>query len=235
MYHAHMTAFDGFPPEVFTFFDEIRTNNNKEWFEAHKPFFKKTVQHSAQNFVMALGARLETAVPAIHYDTRLTGSGSIMRIYRDTRFSKDKTPYKTNLGIVWWEGDGKKTESPGFYFHMAADEVWFGGGLWHLPDVGRYREAVDDPEKGARLTAVVAQMAAAGHPITMTDPYKRVPRGYDKEHPRAELLKARGLTVSFPALTREIVSSAGLVDVCFAYAQKMLPLHQWLVAMMNDA
>lgn len=212
------------------FFDEIVANNNKEWFAAQKSIFQTKVQQPAQQFVQALGARLESVVPEIQYDTRLNGSGSIMRIYRDTRFSADKTPYKTNLGILWWEGDGKKMENPGFYFHLDAESAWMGGGLYYFPDVAQYRTAVADEKLGPALTEVAAQMAANGMPVG-GDKTKRVPRGFNNDHPRAELLKFKGMTAVSPPISRQVLASPDLVDICFEYCQSLLPLHQWLVRM----
>ena len=226
------TEFNGFPQEALTFFDRIRENNNKQWFEENKPLFKEKVQAPAQEFVVALGERLATIAPSIRYDTKLTGSGSIMRIYRDVRFSKDKSPYTTNMGIVWWEGEGKKMLNPSFYFHMAHDDTWLGGGLYHFPDLDQYRRAVDDDVLGNRLVEVSEQMASVGHSLN-GDMYKRVPRGYDPDHPRAELLKMKGMTCGFSKISDDVVMSPSLVDVCFDYCQQLLPMHQWLVAMQN--
>lgn len=228
-----MTQFDGFSADALAFFAEIVDNNNKAWFEKNKPRFKSQVQKPAQDFVVAVGERLDTIAPNIRYDTKLTGSGSIMRIYRDTRFSKDKTPYKTNMGIVWWEGYGKKVQEPGFYFHMAAHDTWTGGGLYMFPDMDKYRRAIDDDELGEQFEAVVADLEAAGHPISVWDKYKRVPRGYDKDHPRAERLKYKGVTVGTSAISDDLVTSPELVDYCFEFYRTMLPLHQWLVTMMQ--
>ena len=95
-----MLIFPGFPDDAPAFYREVAENNNKVWFEANKPRFKNNVQKPAQLFVEIFGNRLRELVDGMQYDTRLTGSGSIFRIYRDTRFSKDKTPYKTNLAIA---------------------------------------------------------------------------------------------------------------------------------------
>ncbi|MEM8535333.1 MAG: DUF2461 domain-containing protein [Chloroflexota bacterium] len=230
-----MTTFQGFPSEARTFFGDIRENNNKEWFEQQKPRFKTLVQQPAQELVVALGEQLQGFVPGIQYDTQLNGSGSIMRIYRDTRFSKDKSPYKTNLGIVWWEGSGKKMEEPCFYFNLDAEGAWAAGGLYMFPKhiLEPYRNAVVDDRLGPALETAIAEMWANGVSVEGAQ-YRTVPRGFDKTHPRAELLKYQGMISSPRLIPEEVWTSSTLVDVCVEYFRSILPLHQWLVRMVQS-
>ena len=104
-------TFTGFPREGIQFLRDIDDNNNRDWFEAHKHIYQTALVEPAQAFIVALGERLQTIAPNVQYDTRTNGSGSLMRIYRDVRFSKDKSPYKNWIGIVFWEGQGKKTDN----------------------------------------------------------------------------------------------------------------------------
>ena len=97
----------------FTFLADLRDNNDRAWFNPRKAQFKRDLQTRAIAFVEALGARLQSISPGINFDTRTNGAGSLMRIYRDTRFSNDKTPYKTNIGIVFWKAQAKD-RSAGF-------------------------------------------------------------------------------------------------------------------------
>lgn len=229
-----MLEFKGFPEEAIRFYEEIQFNNNKPWWDEQKPGFKKNVQTPAQQFVTTLGDRLRGIRPGLSFDTRLNGSGSIMRPYRDTRFSKDKTPYKTNLAMVWWEGDGKKTEVPCFYFHMSAESVWMGGGLYMFPKevLDRYRRAVDHERLGPELEEAIAQLKENGF-TPNGDMYKKVPRGYDKDHPRAELLKMKGMTSGGGQISNKTLMSPDLVDVCFEVCLGLMPMHDWLVKMMD--
>lgn len=103
-----LQSFSGFPEEGIQFLADLDVNNNRDWFQANKKLFQERLQIPAQQFVAALGVRLLKISAGIRYDTRTNGSGSLMRIYRDTRFSKDKTPYKTNISMAFWEGPGKK-------------------------------------------------------------------------------------------------------------------------------
>ncbi len=104
--------FYGFPAEALRFLEELSKNNNREWFNAHKQEYQDHVLAPAQDFVLALGERLRTISAGIIYDTRTSGSGSILRTHRDIRFSKDKTPYHTYVRMVFWEGSRKKMENP---------------------------------------------------------------------------------------------------------------------------
>ena len=121
--------FTSFPEETIKFFLQLEGNNNRDWFTAHKQDYIDYVQQPSLAFIKTMGERLLTISPGMVYDTRTNGSGSLMRIYRDVRFSPDKTPYKNNLGIVFWEGEGKKAENPGFYFHVAPNGMGFYTGM----------------------------------------------------------------------------------------------------------
>ena len=110
-----MSAFKGFPRELVRFFNGLRKNNTKEWFQDHKQDYEDHVKQPSMEFVMAMGEKLKTVAPKIHAIPKV--NQSLFRLNRDTRFSKDKRPYKANLGIWFWEGDRKRMECPGFYFH----------------------------------------------------------------------------------------------------------------------
>ncbi len=224
--------FSGFPPETIQFYADLLQHNERPWFEAHKADYQKYVLEPGKLFVMALGERLKTISAEIQFDTRTNGSGSIMRIYRDVRFSKDKTPYKTYLGIIFWEGSGKKTESPGFHFGMDATGAQMHVGIWGFPKpmLMAYREAVADEKLGSELEGILTAVSQNPIPYTIGGQhYKRVPRGYPKDHPRADLLRYNGLHASSPAITPEQISSPELLDICFTHAKNLAPLQQWLV------
>ncbi len=226
---SSIPPFSGFPPQGLQFWADLVHNNNREWFAEHKQTYLDHVVAPTRSFVQELGSRLQLISPGIQADTRTNGSGSMMRIYRDIRFSKDKTPYKTWMGVVFWEGSGKKTESPSFYFELNAQgaRYHFGAYVFPKPILAAYREAVDG-EAGEKLTDVLAQVRGAGYEIG-GDKYKRVPRGYDKDHPHADLLLYKGLHASSPPITLEQLATPDLIDICFDHSQKMAPLHQWMV------
>lgn len=222
-------TFTGFPNEGIQFLRDIDDNNNREWFEDNKHIYQTALVEPAQAFIMALGERLQAISPNIQYDTRTNGSGSLMRIYRDVRFSKDKTPYKNWLGIVFWEGQGKKNQNPGFYFGITGTGAGIHAGLHGFEPavLAAYREAVDDEVPGNELVQIVVGLQTAVYTIN-GDQSKQVPRGFPKDHPRADLLRYKGLYASIPQLAPAVVASPKLIDVCFAHCQKMAPLPQWL-------
>lgn len=222
-------SFVGFSPETVAFLEELSQNNDKDWFAAHKELYERVVLEPARAFVVAMGARLREIAPEIQADPRV--NRSLFRVYRDTRFSQNKAPLKTNLAIWMWEGEGKRMECPGFYFHLEPGEFFLGSGIYMFPDkelLHHWREAVDDDEFGESLEAAAAEVEAAGLQIGGAG-LKRVPRGYDKEHPRGRWLKHKGLTVGTGSLERppELYSEA-LVDWCMERFVLMEPVHAWL-------
>ncbi len=230
-------AFPGFPKEGLRFLADLRDNNNRRWFEAHKDIYRAQLLEPAQAFVVTLGERLQEISPRIVFDPRTSGSGSIFRIYRDTRFSKDKSPYKTHLGIFFWEGAGRKMENPGFYFHLEPGEVRAHAGQHTFPNpmLAAYRDAVVDDKLGANLETVIAKVRNAGAYEIGGDQYKRVPSGYDRGHERADLLRYKGIHASSPLVGVQELGSPDLVDICFEHCANMSPLHHWLVKVAKRA
>jgi uncharacterized protein (TIGR02453 family) len=225
-----MSDFDGFSPAALQFLVELRVNNNREWFNEHKQVYQEAIVEPALALIVALGERLRAIYPDLNFDTRTNGAGSLMRIYRDTRFSKDKTPYKTNAGIVFWQGEGKKMERPGFYFHIEPESSWIGGG-WYMfppPTLEAFQAAVDDPARGAELRAALGELQGQGFRI-WGDRYQRVPKGYAADHPQAELLKYKGLFAAAPDFSVETLGSPELVDRCYEVCAIQAPLLRWLV------
>ncbi|RMF76896.1 MAG: DUF2461 domain-containing protein [Chloroflexi bacterium] len=223
--------FNGFPEAGIEFLQQLAENNNREWFEAHKSEYITYLREPAQLFVVALGEKLQAISDGIHYDTRTNGSGSLMRINRDIRFSKDKTPYHTYVTAMFWQGAGKKTEHPAFGFRFSTDEVGLMAGMHHFskPMLAAYRDAVVDDKLGPALEAAIEKVTQAGEYTIGGEHYKRVPRGYDAEHPRADLLRYAGLHAFTTSFDRAALTSPTLVDVCFEHCRNMSPLFEWLV------
>jgi len=232
-----LQPFSGFPKEALRFYKQLENNNDREWFAEHKQVYQECVLEPAQAFVLGLGERLKSLSKGLRYDPRTNGSGSIMRIYRDIRFSKDKSPYKTNLGIVFWESDGKKTEGPGYYFHMNAKGAMMYAGLHDFPKaiLPKYRDAVVDKKMGAELEAAIKSVRAAGDYVVGGEHYKRVPRGYADDHPRADLLRHNSLFAHTQLIDAAALSNPDLIDLCFEHCHNMLPIHKWLVKLFNTA
>lgn len=228
-------TFSHFPNETIEFYRELDHNNNRKWFEAHKQDYLEYVQKPSLAFIPAMGERLKEISSNIVYDARTNGAGSLMRIYRDIRFSPDKTPYKTNLGIVFWEGEGKKSENPGFYFHVAPYGIGFFSGMYGFNKqmLNAYRAAVIDNTLGVELVKVINNIQSSGYE-TGGEHYKRVPRSFDPEHPRADLLKYNTLYASISDLNPELMMQPEFMDVAFGHWKKMAPLHHWLVKVTSN-
>lgn len=231
-----MATFSGFPPAAMQFLFDLAGNNNRDWFEAHKDDYTRLVRDPALAFISTLGERLKTLSPGLRYDTSTNGSGSLMRIYRDTRFSADKTPYKTNVGIIFWEGGVKKMEGASFYFHMEPGSVMMHAGIYMFPKpmLDAYREAVLHEKRGAALDEAAAAVRAAGDYSIGGEHYKRVPKGLPAEHPRADWLRYNGLTATAPPLSLDVVESAALVDACFEHCRAMRPIQAWLADLVGQ-
>jgi uncharacterized protein (TIGR02453 family) len=225
---VEIPPFEGFRPETVRFFTGLKRNNTRAWFEKNRAAYETFVLAPAKSFVVAMGARLRTVAPRIVAVPQI--NKSIFRLNRDTRFSADPSPYKTNLGIYFWEGGGSRMETPGFYFQIEPPTILLGGGFYMFHDAAldRYRKAVVDPVRGRALSRILATILADKSIELGGQHYKRVPAGFDPAHPNAELLKHNGLHVGFEAGIPEELYSARLVDYCFEKYAAMAPLHAWL-------
>ncbi len=223
------TAFPGFTKETVRFFTALRRNNNREWFEKNRPVYEAHVMAPARLFVTAMGAKLKTIAPRIVAVPQV--NKSIFRINRDTRFSLDPSPYKTNLGIYFWDGSRPKMESAGFYFHLEPPDLMLGGGMYFIPDtlIGRFRKAVVAPKSGPEIGKIVAAIRAVPGFTVEGAHYKRVPAGFDPGHPNAELLKNKGLYAGYETRIPDEFYSAELIDYCLERFEPLLPLHRWLM------
>ncbi|MEZ4517174.1 MAG: DUF2461 domain-containing protein [Chloroflexota bacterium] len=209
---------------------DLAANNDKAWFEAHKDVYQTQLQAPAVDFVVALGERLQTLDPTILIDPRTNGQGNLMRIYRDVRFSQDKSPYKTAVAGIFWDGVGKKMQSPAFGFHMEADRLELMAGMFQFtkPQLTAYRESVADDTSGPELDAALKTIQSAGGYEIQGEQYKRVPQGFDPDHPRADLLRYKGLYAVPSGGVREGLSDPALVDVAFNHFRAMAPVYDWL-------
>jgi uncharacterized protein (TIGR02453 family) len=205
-----------FGPGLFEFFAELKQNNNREWFTENKPRYISEVVEPMQRFIGDLAKRLPTISKHVAADPRPVG-GSVFRIYRDTRFSKDKSPYKTAVAAHFQHSDrGKDHGVPGFYLHLSPDHNVGGGGI-HQPDAPTLKQIRD------RIVAKPAEwraVLASGVDIE-GETLKRPPAGYAADHAFVEDLKRK----DFYCMTRftqpEVCSKDFLeryVEACAATA-----------------
>ncbi len=225
-----MPAFNGFPKETFAFFRDVAAHNEKVWFDAHRDDYRRYVLEPAMDLVVDLGASLRTLSKHVHAEPKV--NGSISRINRDIRFSKDKRPYKTSQELWFWEGSSRSL-LPGYWLSISAERLVLGAGMHRFdrPTLERYRAAVADPRSGDALATVTSKLRRDGYDIGRVE-YKRVPSGYDGvDGERTELLKHGGLYAGWMRRPppRE-VSTSRFADYCFAEYRKMRPIQEWLVA-----
>lgn len=184
------TKFPGFPLEMLHFLNDLSKNNNRNWFQANKSRYERQLLEPALAFIEAMVEPMKKLSPEFRVVPKRTG-GSLMRIYRDIRFSKDKRPYKTNVGIHFRHQAGCDVHAPGFYFHIEPDEVFLGAGVWH-PDskaLGKIRKAIDEDsttwKRAKNGKAFRARYELSG------DSLKRPPQGFSADHPLLEDLKRK--------------------------------------------
>lgn len=223
-------AFQGFSPELFEFLRGLERDNTKAYFDAHRDVYDRAYVAPAREFVVALGGELQARVsPGIQAEPKV--NGSIFRINRDTRFSRDKTPYKPHLDMFFWEGEGRSRELPGFYLRLTPEVVHYGAGMHGFPKdrLDAYRQAVADDARGAALEDAIASVGAAGATVGGGDAYKRVPRGYEAEGARADLLRHGALFAGEEAPLPDEVGGEAFVAWTADRMAPLAPVHRWLV------
>jgi uncharacterized protein (TIGR02453 family) len=228
---AATSGFRGFPEECIDFYVELAQNNSKIWFDAHKKDFEEHVMGPARDFVAEMGRCLAKISPEIHADPRV--NRSIFRPYRDIRFSKDKTPYKTHLGIFFWEGSRAKMECSGYYFHLEPPTLFLAAGMHRFSPslLGTYRDSVVDAKHGSELTKAIRKISKLkGYSVGGTH-YKKTPRGYDASHENASMLLYNGLYAWTEDPIPSEFYSPKILAYCFDRFKKLSPLHKWLVDM----
>jgi len=225
------SEFKGFPQAGLDFLRDLAQHNNREWFEAHKADYQTHLLEPAQAFVIALGERLQTLDADIRFDARGDGSGTLMRIYRDTRFSKDKSPYKSAISGIFWNGDGKKMARPGFGFHLEPSGMRLMAGIFSFSpeQLDAYRAAVLSDRLGTALVKAAQTVQSSGAYTLDGEQLKRVPAGFDADHPRADWLRYKGLHAGAPITPATMVTSPQIVDTVFEHFRAMAPIQQWLV------
>ncbi len=220
--------FTGFSKKTVRFFQDLAGNNNREWFNAHRRDYDENVLKPARAFVAAMGQKLRRLTPGINANPR--PDGSLFRIYRDTRFSPDKSPFKTHMGIFFWEGKGPRMECSGYYFHLQPPRLMLGTGLYMFPRplLERFRKAALDPEYGAELSAAINSISKLPGVSLGGAHYKRLPPGTDPGHPNSGLLLHNGLYTGWETDIPQEFYSPALIDYCLKQFRPLEPLHRWL-------
>jgi uncharacterized protein (TIGR02453 family) len=213
--------FSGFERGAPQFLAELAGEMNREWFEANKPRFVELWVMPMNALLAEVAARLAKV-----YAPQKLGAPKLFRQHRDTRFSKDKSPYKTHVsGLI-----STRQGCTAIYMHFGIESEFVGAGTYYFeaPQLPRWRKLVAADKTGKELAKLVHKLRAAGYHVGGHDDYKRVPKPYADDHPRAELLKLRGLTVGFPPIPRGLFHRRELVDWLVGHATTAAPLVGWL-------
>ena len=227
-------TFQGFRPEAIQFLADLAANNDRAWFQPRKAEYEGLLKEPLEALVATLADRFaERGLPL-----RADSKRSIFRIYRDTRFAKDKSPYKTNIGasFPWIEREGEgvdpQSHANGGYFHFQPGEMFVGGGMY-MPDRERVaawrRKVVDEPKAVHRAIEDPGFTAVFDH-VNAHDPLKRVPPGFPPDHPDAELLKMRDVVFG-RRLSDEEALSPDLPDVIADGYAAALPVFRLLASL----
>ncbi len=207
-----MTEFTGFPEAALDFYDDLESDNTKSFWSAHKDAYEASVKAP----MVALLAALESEF----------GSGKVFRPYRDVRYAKDKTPYKTHQGGFVASG-----ASAGWYVQVDPRGVMVEVGFYaaSAESLGRFRDAVVDERRGPQLEAILARLTESGWAVE-GDRLKTAPRGYDAAHPRIGLLRHKRLSVAKHYGFEPVIHTSVLLDLVATDWRAARPLVEWLAA-----
>ncbi|MEL7026529.1 MAG: DUF2461 domain-containing protein [Pseudomonadota bacterium] len=215
-----------FTPETFAYLRDLADNNSKDWFEANRNRYEAAWKAPALAFIEALAPEMEKLDPSLKAQAKI--NGSLRRINRDVRFSKDKSPYNASLHLVFWAGD-HPNRSPGMHFVIYGGGVGFGAGQWGLQpaQLQTWRDMVVDTVEGPRIIEALDRAAAVGTRLGEPD-LARLPKGYDAEGRAAELLRYKSLVSrTFDGLhDAENLTGVGAVDWAMDMTRAHLPLLQ---------
>lgn len=216
-----MNQFPGFPADAVCFLQELKANNNREWFQANKQRYEHAAKLPAERFITALAEQLSLS-------TGIEQRGKLFRIHRDLRFSADKTPYKTWLHFAFRPVD-EGGPVAGWFFALEPDGLRFGTGsfIFDKPGLQRFRERLDS-EQGLELNRRVEAMLADGVRLGGPD-LKRVPRGYPADHPCAELLRYKAISAWLGSSDVSPALDDGCIDHCITQFNRLKPLYDWLI------
>ncbi|HEY5789693.1 MAG TPA: DUF2461 domain-containing protein [Gammaproteobacteria bacterium] len=217
-----------FRPALFTFLRQLARHNERAWFEQHKARYESEVRGPALAFIEAMGPRLAGFAPQFRALPRKSG-GSLMRVYRDTRFSRDRTPYKTNVGIHFRHALGRDVHAPGYYLHLEPGRCFVAAGIWRPapPALRRIRDFLADNPGGWR--AALAAAPFAGQFVLDGESLTRAPRGYPADHPLLDELKRKDF-IAVRDLPDRAAQQADFVDRVAADFAAATPLMRYLCA-----
>lgn len=220
--------FAGFADTQARFFRALAKNQNREWFLAHRDEYERGWKQPMEALLDEVRDGLARVYPG-----RDLGEATVFRIFRDVRFSRDKSPYKTQIaGYVPFARAAKAPGGPvAVYLHIGL-EHYVGAGHYMMDgaQLERYRAAVLDERSGAELARIAGRLERAGFAIHARESLSKPPRGVAADHPRADLVKQKGLVAGFPGFAKDLIVSRDLVGWIVQHARKTAPLVEWLAA-----
>ncbi len=216
-----------FPKKTAAYLNKLSKNNTREWFETNRELYNSDFLEPAVQFVFEMGDRLIDLDPEIIAIPKI--DKSIFRLHRDVRFSKDKSPYKTNMGLYFWNGKAKKSDAVGFYFHVESKLFGAAAGIYMPPPwlLKRYRDTVTNPDKGNELQMIVKKLEKKYD--VGEKKFKRIPKGYSADLPHSDLLLYEGIYAWYENINFNDLAGGKAVDKVFKIYKDMLPLYNWLV------
>lgn len=226
MNSATAARFPGFPEKTLAFLHKLSQNNERDWFQAHKADYEAGVLEPSLDFIQALEQPLAKLSPRLLCIPKRVG-GSLMRIYRDTRFAHDKRPYKTNIGIHFRHDAFRDIHGPGYYFHVGLDECFAAGGIWHPEPASLEKirqHIVDQPKAWGAVRRATSRL---GDSAFHGDAAKRVPRGFAADHPWVEDLKRKDFIVT-RRFDEGLLYSADLQDFVLETYAALKPLMKFI-------
>jgi len=215
-----------FSPASFDFLTRLNANNNRDWFDRHKQEYEDAVRNPALDFIAAMADDIEALSPHFLAVPRKVG-GSLMRVYRDVRFGRDKRPFKTNIGIQFRHFQGKDVHAPGFYVHLEPEDCFLGVGIWHpdAPALGRIRTAI--AENSAAWIKVSRDKKFSKTYELAGDSLANAPRGYAKDHPLLADLKRKDF-IAIAGFGSRLATSANFKPEVVKSFRSAVPYMQFL-------
>lgn len=217
-----------FPSDTQAFLSGIAAHNDKAWFEENRPLYDTGYVAAGKAFVETLGPELARMMPGLNFAPRI--NGSMMRVNRDVRFSKDKRPYKDHLDLWFWHGDKKGWDRPGFWFRLTATQAMMGSGIFRFDteQMESFRQSVIHPRSARALQSAISEVHAAG-PYDIGEKTRKLPpRGYTADPEFAEYLLYEGLTAGI-TLPADVAYAEGFAEICLSHFAACLPIARWLL------
>ena len=219
--------FNGFSKDAIEFLRDLKQNNTKEWFEDNRSRYEKAILEPNKMYVQEMGEHLQVLVPNIKALPKV--SGSLFRIFRDVRFAKDKTPMKSKIGILFWQGQSHRMQSSSFYMHYDVNELFYAAGIrnFKTPLLKTYREYIKNEKNRLSLHKILEKLKKKGYCIPQAH-YKRYPLGFDKDDDNVYLSLYNSMYAYKIYPIDEVFYSNEVLNRAFDLYEDMFELQQWV-------